>query len=268
MGKPVSSVNPGGGGVTGSGAAVGNIDMVGFRITDSTDELNLGTSAAAGSATAVGDVICGGALEVDGILYPDGGVVHPAAGTSTYTGRVAISAPATGRLRVAATSGSTHQIQLGALAMISSDSTSEVTAYRSDGTTYGTFVGGVFVIANTSTMLEGRFSATTGVDLNVTTKTTLFTVPTGKTAYITKIVVRDASASLTTASFGFGYNANADDVVASATHTTLTGGTLYEIIRPAAGALEGAAAAVFGVKCTIAQGSAATVVIDVFGYVV
>ena len=105
-------------------------------------------------------------------------------------------------------------------------------------------------------------------NLNVTTKTALFTVPAGKVAYVTKVVVRDASIDLDTAEFGFGYDANCTDVIAQAAHAGLTGPTLYEIIPAKVGALEGAAAEVLGIKCSVAQGAAATAVVDVFGYLV
>lgn len=105
-------------------------------------------------------------------------------------------------------------------------------------------------------------------NLNVTTKTSIFTVPTGYTAHITRIVVRNASTSLTTASFGFGFNASANDVDGSTTHTELTGSTLMSQIIVLSGSKVGVAADVFGVKCSIAQGAAATVSIDVFGYLV
>lgn len=123
------------------------------------------------------------------------------------------------------------------------------------------------VTSNGASIAEGKLS-TTSVNLNVTTKTTLYTVPASKVAYITKVVVRDASTSLTTAEFGVGYDANGTDVIGNAAHTGLTGPTLYEIIPAKVGALEGAAAAVLGLKCGTAQGAAATAVVDVFGYLV
>lgn len=110
-------------------------------------------------------------------------------------------------------------------------------------------------------------SSTAGVDLNVTTKTTLYTVLTGDHCIITKVIVRAASTSLTTAKYKFGFDANADDVIASATHTELTGATLYSVIPAMIGAKVGAAGDVFGLKCEIAQGAAATVIVDVFGYI-
>lgn len=122
--------------------------------------------------------------------------------------------------------------------------------------------------SNGASLAEGLLSTTALVDANVTTKTTLYTVPASKVCYVTKVVLRDASTSMTTATFGVGFNANADDVIANATRTALTGGTLYEIIPAKAGAKEGAAADVLGVQCDTPQGAAATITVDVFGYLV
>ena len=119
---------------------------------------------------------------------------------------------------------------------------------------------------NINTVAEAKIVTLAGVDLNVTTKTTIYTVPTGKTLIVTKVVIRNASASLTTANYALGFNANADDVVTGATHTELTGSTLFSILNAKAGAIRGAAADVFGLKCSVAQGGAATVTVDVFGY--
>lgn len=105
-------------------------------------------------------------------------------------------------------------------------------------------------------------------NLNVTTKTSIFTVPAGKTAIITRLVLRNASISLTTASFGFGFDAGATDVDGSTTHTELTGPTLASQTIVLSGAKVGAAADVFGIKCSIAQGAPATMSVDAFGYLV
>lgn len=120
--------------------------------------------------------------------------------------------------------------------------------------------------SNGGSVAESKLATVAGVNLNVTTKTTLYTVPASKVCVVTKVVLRGASTSLTTASFGVGYDANATDVVADATHTGLTGPTLYEKVAPKVGALLGTAAAVLGLKCSTAQGAAATVDVDVFGY--
>lgn len=128
-------------------------------------------------------------------------------------------------------------------------------------------VAGVLT-SNGASVTEGLLSTTAAVNLNVTTKSTLFTVPASKVAYITKVVVRDPSIDLTTVEFGVGFDAGGADVIANAAHTALTGPTLYEVIPAKAGAKEGAAAAVLGLKCGTAQGAAATATVDVFGYLV
>lgn len=119
---------------------------------------------------------------------------------------------------------------------------------------------------NINTVAEALITRTLLVDVNTGTKQTLYTVPTGKTLIVTKIVVRAASTSLTTASFGFGFNANADDVLASEVWTELTGSTLYTVKLPKEGAIRGAAADILGSKCTINQGGAATVTVEIFGF--
>lgn len=119
--------------------------------------------------------------------------------------------------------------------------------------------------ASLATGAVAKLATVAGVNLNTTNKTTLYTVPTGYSCIINHVVVRAASTSLTTASFGFGFDASGADVVASATHTALTGPTLYERIEAKAGAKIGAAADAFGVKCATPQGAAATVTIDVYG---
>jgi len=111
-----------------------------------------------------------------------------------------------------------------------------------------------------------RLASVAGVDLNVVTKTTLCTVIAGKSCIITHVVVRNPSINLTTAEFGFGFNANANDVIASALHSALDGATKYIVLKAADGAVRGVAADVFGIKCSVAQGAEATATIEIFGY--
>lgn len=112
-----------------------------------------------------------------------------------------------------------------------------------------------------------RLSTTSSVDMNTATATTLFTVPTGKSCIVTHIVIRSASTSLTTASYSFGFNsASFNDVIANATHTELTGSTLYTVLSAKVGATRGAAADILKVLMNTLQGGAATTTIDVFGY--
>lgn len=108
------------------------------------------------------------------------------------------------------------------------------------------------------------------IDLNVNGGTTLlYTTPAGKTAVIRRFVFRNASTSLTTVSISIGWNSTSfNDVVTNATHTELTGPTLYTEILPKTGAAVGAAAGTLKVKVNTPQGAAATMLIDVFGYLV
>lgn len=112
-----------------------------------------------------------------------------------------------------------------------------------------------------------RLASVAGVDMNTATATTLFTVPAGVSCIIERVVVRNASTSLTTASYSFGFNsATYNNVIADATHTELTGSTLYTILSAKIGATRGAAADVFKVLMNILQGGVATTTIDVYGY--
>lgn len=113
---------------------------------------------------------------------------------------------------------------------------------------------------------EMRLNSVANVSWNVGTKTALYTVPSGKSAIITKVAYRGASASATTASCGVGFDAGGVNVIASATHTALTGSTLYSVDPPKVGALIGTAGAVLGQVCTVLQGGALTVTADVYGY--
>lgn len=107
----------------------------------------------------------------------------------------------------------------------------------------------------------------TSVDMNTATASTLFTCTTGRTCVITKIVVRNASTSLTTASYSHGWNsASYNDVVANASHTELTGGTLITVLTPRVGAKLGASGEAFKVLMNTLQGGAATTTMEVYGY--
>lgn len=120
----------------------------------------------------------------------------------------------------------------------------------------------------TMTLAEGLLSTTAAVNMDTATATTLYTCPTGKSCVITKVVVRNASTSLTTASYSFGWTSAAfSDVIANATHTELTGATLFTILPAKAGAKLGASTNIFKVLMNTLQGGAATTTIDVFGYV-
>jgi hypothetical protein len=103
-------------------------------------------------------------------------------------------------------------------------------------------------------------------NLALSTKQALFTVPTGRSAIVSDVILRSATVSLATAFVSLGFNAAANDVVANATHTGLTGPTPYKkLVIIAAGAVRGAAADVFGIIANTQQ-DPASVTVDVIGY--
>ena len=107
----------------------------------------------------------------------------------------------------------------------------------------------------------------TGVDMNTASAQTLYVVPTGVSCIISHIVVRNASTSLTTAKWSYGFTGAAyNDVVADALHAELTGSTLYTILIAKIGSKVGIAAALFSVIMNTLQGGAATTTMDVYGY--
>lgn len=80
------------GGYFPGGSALGDVDMVGYLITDSTQALDLGTAATTGHSLATGDAIFGGDIEVDGTAYFDGALIvrdgsesAPGIASATYT---------------------------------------------------------------------------------------------------------------------------------------------------------------------------------------
>lgn len=100
---------------------------------------------------------------------------------------------------------------------------------------------------------------------------TIFTVPVGKVARISHLVVRDPSASLasgTSFQFGTGFRNNA--AVDLSSMTTL--GTDYMVLQNATSvgndqkSTEIASAVAFQITKTTGSAAAATAVIDVFGY--
>lgn len=120
----------------------------------------------------------------------------------------------------------------------------------------------MYLRENAITLLE----RITGVDVNTTVKQTVYTVPTGKVAIITHIVVRNASINLDTANGGFGFDAGGSDIVAHEAYSELDGATKIKVFQADKGSVRGAATDVLGSKCTTAQGAAATVDVDIFGY--
>jgi hypothetical protein len=117
-------------------------------------------------------------------------------------------------------------------------------------------------------------SSVSGVDLNTaTTETILFTVPAGKTAIISHIVMRTFSADSVSSTVSFGRTGTATDFLGTQTLTGITASfatqaLILQIVPNAAPVVQTAYAAgtVFVIKTVAAAGSACTCVVDVFGY--
>ena len=110
------------------------------------------------------------------------------------------------------------------------------------------------------------------VDLqNGDSKTTAYTVPTGKTAIIDHVVIRSPDASLAGGSdFDIGSGANADTWRQTITLVSMTAITDYMVIpsiaaTPVKYTMEVAGAA-FGIKPITGATADATATMDVFGY--
>lgn len=116
----------------------------------------------------------------------------------------------------------------------------------------------------------------TALNLNTNTKQTLYTVPAGKSAIPAIIVARSASVDLSggvTTFLTFGFNAGATDWNPSTNFPTtdLTAAARFKVFGQESAAsagvsIIGTAGQIFGAITDAAFGSAATVVIDVFGY--
>ncbi len=131
-----------------------------------------------------------------------------------------------------------------------------------------TVASGKIFTVTTPTTLEYRLSSTS-VNVGAIAVTALYTVPAGKTAIITRVVIRSASGTFDQVAdpiLNIGWQAVASNVVASATYTTPANTTSY--IQPAviAAATIGAAAEVLNFNVTTAATASTTATVDVFGY--
>ena len=115
-----------------------------------------------------------------------------------------------------------------------------------------------------------RLITVTGVDMKTAGKTNLYTVPTGKTLYVTHVVIREISATLVGGTdYDFGTGVNADTWRQAVNLASMINtGTDYMVI---AGAdvtkyTDAAAGSVFGIKVITGSTGAATATIDVFGF--
>ena len=113
-------------------------------------------------------------------------------------------------------------------------------------------------------------STTSSVDMKTVQKNVLYTVPTGKTAYIVMVVIREPSATLSGGTdYDLGTGAAADTWRQTVNLSTMTtADTDYMVISGAdvTKYTDSAAAAVFGIKPITGSTGAATATIDVIGF--
>lgn len=117
-------------------------------------------------------------------------------------------------------------------------------------------------MAELNTVAIARLATVSGVDMKTAASTTLFTCPPGKTAYITHVIIREASASLAGGtSYSFtGWRQTVD--LSSLT----TAGTDYIVLDSNnTKYTDLAAAAAFQITVTTGSTAACTATIDVFG---
>lgn len=123
---------------------------------------------------------------------------------------------------------------------------------------------------NGAQVVEACVAQGVSINVNATGATTLFTVPAGRTFVPTKVALRNASISLSTMSVAFGQNsASFNDFAATAVYSGLSAATKQAVVAAGTtGQTTCAAAAAFSANVTIAQGSAGTVLADLFGYLI
>ena len=111
-----------------------------------------------------------------------------------------------------------------------------------------------------------RVSTTSSVDMKTAATTTLYTVPVGKTLFVSHVVVRNPSATLAGGtSYAFTNFRSGVDL-----SSMTTASTDYMVIRGADVTKYTClvAASTFGIIVTTGSTGAATATIDVFGYLV
>lgn len=103
-------------------------------------------------------------------------------------------------------------------------------------------------VAITSLTASSTYNYSIRVDCNVGTKQTLFTLDTDENFVVTDIIISYDDGALTAAECTFGWNANADDVVANTRYSSITGADTYTKATILAGAKRGTSTQSFGVK--------------------
>lgn len=104
------------------------------------------------------------------------------------------------------------------------------------------------------------------VDMNAVDEPTIFTVELGKVC-IPVIAVVLADGDMSSASFGFGFDAGGVNCLASAVHADLDGATKYLAALMEDAAVRGVAGNTFKCGVTVGHGGAVTADIYIFGFI-
>ena len=145
------------------------------------------------------------------------------------------------------------------------------TLHESENDYYGTIDRPVYSSVDTFADIRERvLGSDQAVDMKTAGKTTIFTVPTGSKAVITKVIVHGPSASLAGGTdYDLGSGANADTWLQTNNLSGMTATTDYRVITSenAEFTLE-AAGATFGIKVITGSTGAATATVEVVGYLI
>ncbi len=118
-------------------------------------------------------------------------------------------------------------------------------------------------------VLLNKFSSTSRIDLNSLNIKNLFRVPNSKKLIVTDMIVRKASAAITTASFSIGYNSGSfDNVIGSTIYSSIANDNEYIKVDIDSPSVVGDGGQVLKVNIDTPEGSALTITLDILGYLI
>lgn len=261
-------------GTTGADSTVNILSGVGtagagvLALGNNTRVTTIGIGNIAPAAARVTTIAGGNSAQNDTVTIFGGA---PSANTQTLNVFNGIATGGAQTVNLMTGTGGTKVVNIGTGNVVNTihigDDATPSNAITIGGAASTTTIGGTFAVT-TPTRLEYRLSSTS-VNVGSVAVTALYTVPAGKTAIVTRVVIRSASASFDQAAdpiFNIGWQATASNVVNTATYVTPANTTSY--IQPAviAAATIGAAAEVLNFNVTTAATASTTATADVFGY--